>query len=51
MSGEIAEIIFNLIVFGSMAICVLYALYRAIHQTLDRALDKVLAELKGEKDE
>jgi hypothetical protein len=38
----------DLIVFGGMAICVLYALYCAIHQTIDRALDKVLAELKGE---
>ena len=48
---SIAEILFRLIVFGSMAVCVLYALYRAIHQTLDKALDRVLAELNGEKDE
>jgi hypothetical protein len=42
---SIAEILFYIIVFGTTAVCFFYALYRAIHQTLDRALDKIFADL------
>ena len=50
LAQAIAEIVFYLIVFGGSAICFLYALYRAIHQTLDRALDKLLADLGIDQD-